>query len=230
MLELERKAVRRVEERFRAAPRASNRGLGPPAALLEEIEAEFAARRRAKEVELARKALEEQKKIAEEKAREEERWARQAAEVESQIRQARAKAQGDEMAAQLERIRQYYAEQIAEARKAGQAQLAERLAVLQQLEEAEVQKSQAVKQAAADEKRAQVQARGQVLELAAGTRYAGGLARLDAWERGRNRMAEGVYAGGRVTGRDEVRIFDQMLAGIREIADNTREPRPVVVS
>lgn len=252
-LELEKQAaLKRVEDRFAAVPAGEqSRELRKKRDQLRwEIEMEFARKEGMKLQELEKKAAEEQKKLAEEKAREQEKWARETAEVESRIRQGQYKAAGDELKAQLEQIRAHYAERKEEARKAGQAELASRLEVLQSIEEAEARKAAAVKRAAAEEKKAREEPRGSVAEFAAGTRYAGGTGadpwaafrakkaaevreRMAAWEERRRGVAmwgagTGQLAGNQPPNRDALKLLENMLAGIMQVARNTAYEKPMV--
>ena len=252
-------ALKKAEEQYRAAPGAeqSRELRNAYAQVRKEIEIEYEARKadKLKEIdkrvaEEAKKAAEEAKKAAEDKAREQERWAREAAAVESEIRQQQFRAAGNELAAQLDQIRTSYQERIDAAKKAGQEELANRLAVLQKLKEAEVSKAFAVKQAVEDENEAKKEAqRMQVGAFAAGSMYAGGSDGADAWGSYRKRMAasanaraaewqerrKGVAMWGQSGGRDlfanadVVGLFRKMLAGIEKTAGNTAGPKQVVV-
>jgi len=245
-------ALKRAEEQYRAAPGAeqSRELRNAYAQVRKEIEIEYEARKADKLKEIDKRVAEEAKKAAEDKAREQERWAREAAAVESEIRQQQHRAAGNELAAQLDQIRTSYQERIDAAKKAGQEELANRLAVLQKLKEAEVSKAFAVKQAVEDEKEAKKEAqRMQVGAFAAGSMYAGGSDGADAWGSYRKRMAasanaraaewqerrKGVAMWGQSGGRDlfanadVVGLFRKMLAGIEKTAGNTAGPKQVVV-
>ena len=245
-------ALKRAEEQYRAAPGAeqSRELRNAYAQIRRDIEIEYEARKADKLKEIDKRAAEEAKKAAEDKAREQERWAREAAAVESEIRQQQYRAAGNELAAQLDQIRTSYQERIDAAKKAGQEELANRLAVLQKLKEAEVSKAFAVKQAVEDEKEAKKDAqRMQVGAFAAGSMYAGGSDGADAWGSYRKRMAaranaraaewqerrKGVAMWGQSGGRDSfanadvVGLFRKMLTSIEKIAGNTAGPKQVVV-
>ena len=245
-------ALKRAEEQYRAAPGAeqSRELRNAYAQVRKEIEIEYEARKADKLKEIDKRVAEEAKKAAEDKAREQERWAREAAAVESEIRQQQHRAAGNELAAQLDQIRTSYQERIDAAKKAGQEELANRLAVLQKLKEAEVSKAFAVKQAVEDEKEAKKEAqRMQVGAFAAGSMYAGGSDGADAWGSYRKRMTasanaraaewqerrKGVAMWGQSGGRDlfanadVVGLFRKMLAGIEKTAGNTAGPKQVVV-
>lgn len=244
-------ALKKAEEQYRAAPGAeqSRELRNAYAQLRKEIEIEYEARKADKLKEIDKRAADEAKKAAEDKAREQERWAREAADVESEIRQQQYRAAGNELAAQLDQIRTSYQERIDAAKKAGQEELANRLAVLQRLKEAEASKAFAVKQAVEDEKEAKKEAQRMLVgTFAAGSMYAGGDG-ADTWGSYRKQMAarvnaraaewqerrKGVAMWGQSGGRDlsanadVAGLFRKMLAGIEKIAGNTAGPKQVVV-